>query len=137
MLEKDMASEVAIALLHHAMKTRGFQVVCDYNKPDLTLYHLAASRGLVKFIQATLKEKGQHKIDVNCYNSDGITPLYLAKVFSFQVTKGSMERSYKLNVDTDVRTQGSQLFLHQIRRTLVKGKENLTVLTSLLSSNSS
>ena len=57
MLEKDMASEVAIELLHHAMKTRGFHVVCDYNKPDLTLYHLAASRGLVKFIQAILKEK--------------------------------------------------------------------------------
>ncbi|XP_068750560.1 uncharacterized protein [Montipora capricornis] len=87
-LEKDMASTVAIELLHHAMKTRGFQIVCDYNKPELTLYHLASSRGLVKFIQAILKDKGQHQIDVNCSNSDGITPLYLAKVFSSQVPKG-------------------------------------------------
>lgn len=82
MSEKDNVSTVAIELLHHAMKTRGFQIVCDSNKPELTLYHLAASRGLVKFIEEIFKEKEKHQLDVNCPNSDGITPMYLAKLFS-------------------------------------------------------
>ena len=82
MSEKDNVSTVAIELLHHAMKTRGFQIVCDSDKPELTLYHLAASRGLVKFIEEIFRDKGKHQLDVNCPNSDGITPMYLAKVFS-------------------------------------------------------
>lgn len=86
---KDNASLVALQLLHQAMKTRGFQIVCDPGKPELTLYHLAASRGLVTFIQEILKEKEQHKLDASCPNKDGITPLYLANVFSFHVKGGS------------------------------------------------
>ena len=86
---KDNASAVAIELLRHAMITRGFQIVCDSSKPKLTLYHLAASRGLVKFIKEMFKEKERHQLDVNCPNRDGITPLYLAKVFSRQVLNGS------------------------------------------------
>ena len=86
---KDNASLVALQLLHQAMKTRGFQIVCDPSKPELTLYHLAASRGLVKFIQEIFKEKERHKLDVSCPNKDGITPLYLANVFSFEVKGGS------------------------------------------------
>ena len=86
---KDNASLVALQLLHQAMKTRGFQIVCDPGKSELTLYHLAASRGLAKFIQEIFKEKEQHKLDVNCPNKDGITPLYLANVFSFEVKGGS------------------------------------------------
>ena len=81
----DKESNVAIELLHHAMKTRGFQIVCDSDKPELTLYHLAASRGLVKFIDEIFKEKEKHQLDVNCPNSDGITPMYLAKLFSGHV----------------------------------------------------
>ena len=78
----DKVSTVAIELLHHAMKTRGFQIVFDSKKPELTLYHLAASRGLAKFIAEIFKEKEKHQLDVNCPNSDGITPMYLAKLFS-------------------------------------------------------
>ena len=80
----DNASLVALELLYHAMKSRGFQIVCDSSKSEMTLYHLAASRGLVKFIQEILKEKERHKLDVNCPNKDGVTPLYLAEVFSFE-----------------------------------------------------
>ena len=83
---KDKASLVALELLRHAMNTRGFQIVCDSSKSDLTLYHLAASRGLVKFIQEIFKKKKQHQLDVNCPTRDGITPLYLAKVFSFPIS---------------------------------------------------
>ena len=86
---KDNASLVALQLLHQAMKTRGFQIVCDPGKSELTLYHLAASRGLAKFIQEIFKEKEQHKLDASCPNKDGITPLYLANVFSFEVKGGS------------------------------------------------
>ena len=85
----DDASLVALELLHHAIKTRGFQIVCDSSKSDMTVYHLAASRGLVKFIQEILKEKQRHQLDVNCPNKDGITPLYLAEVFSFETNVSS------------------------------------------------
>ena len=85
----DNASLVALELLHHAIKTRGFQIVCDSSKSEMTVYHLAASRGLVKFIQEILKEKQRHQLDVNCPNKDGITPLYLAEVFSFETNVGS------------------------------------------------
>lgn len=81
---KDNASVLALELLHHAMKSRGFRIVCDPTKAELTLYHLAASRGLVKFIQEIFKEKDRHQLDVNCSNKDGITPLYLAKLFNFK-----------------------------------------------------
>ena len=81
---KDNASVVALELLHHAMKAQNFQIVCDSSKSDLTLYHLAASRGLVKFVQEILKQKEQHQLDVNCPNKDGVTPLFLAKVFEFE-----------------------------------------------------
>lgn len=108
-LEKEMASLVAIELLHHAMKTRGFQIVCDSNNDELTLYHLAASRGLVTFIRAILKEKEQHRINVNCPNSDGISPLYLAKVFSFQ-TKVGVFNPWK-EVATVIESYGGKLTL--------------------------
>ena len=85
----DNASLVALELLYHAMKTRSFQIICDSSKSEMTLYHLAASRGLVKFIQEILKEKERHQLDVNCPNKDGVTPLYLAEVFSFETNVSS------------------------------------------------
>ena len=78
----DNVSDVAIELLRHKMKTHGFQIVCDSSKAELTLYHLAASRGLVKFIKEIFKDKNLHQLDVDCPNRDGITPMYLAKIFS-------------------------------------------------------
>ena len=86
---KDSASMVALELLRRAMKSCGFRIVCDSSKAELTLYHLAASRGLVKFIQEILKEKEKHHLDVNCPTKDGITPLYLAKLFIVQLKKNS------------------------------------------------
>ena len=81
---KDNSSVVALELLRHMMKSRGFRIVCNSSKAELTLYHLAASRGLVKFIQEIFKEKDRHQLDVNCPNKDGIMPLYLAKLFTFE-----------------------------------------------------
>ena len=81
------ADQAAITLLRHAVNG-GFQVRCDSSKPDLTLYHLAASRGLVKFIETLFNESGLHQLDVDCANADGITPIYLANLFQQRVQDG-------------------------------------------------
>lgn len=73
-------SAVALELLRHKMR-RGFQIVCDSSKTELTLYHLAASRGLINFIHEIFENKKLHQLDINCPNKDGITPMYLAKIF--------------------------------------------------------
>jgi len=87
-LEMTRASDAAIELLRHGMKTREYRVNCDSSKPELTLYHLAASRGLVKVIEELFNERKFHKLDVDCPNADGITPMYLAKLFEIQVKSG-------------------------------------------------
>ena len=81
------AEQAAITLLRHAVNG-GFKVRCNSSKPDLTLYHLAASRGLVKFIQTLFNESDLHQLDVDCANSDGITPIYLANLFQQRVQDG-------------------------------------------------
>ena len=81
------ADQAAITLLRHAVNG-GFQVRCNSSKPDLTLYHLAASRGLVKFIETLFYESGLHQLDVDCANADGITPIYLANLFQQRVQDG-------------------------------------------------
>ena len=81
------ADQAAITLLRHAVNG-GFQVRCNSSKPDLTLYHLAASRGLVKFIETLFFESGLHQLNVDCANADGITPIYLANLFQQRVQDG-------------------------------------------------
>ena len=76
------ASTIALDLLRHKMKTSDFQIICDSSKGKLTLYHLAASRGLLHFIEEILNDKDFHQLDVDCPNRDGITPMYLAKLSS-------------------------------------------------------
>ena len=81
------ADQAAITLLRHAVNG-GFKVRCNSSKPDLTLYHLAASRGLVKFIETLFNESDLHHLDVDCANADGITPIYLANLFQQRVQDG-------------------------------------------------
>ena len=81
------AEQAAITLLRHAVNG-GFKVRCNSSKPDLTLYHLAASRGLVKFIETLFNESDLHQLDVDCANADGITPIYLANLFQQRVQDG-------------------------------------------------
>ena len=82
------AEQAAIELLHHAVKNRGYKIRCDSTKSDLTLYHMAASRGLVKFIEAIFSGSDLHQLDADCANADGITPMYLAKLFEESVQDG-------------------------------------------------
>ena len=81
------AEQAAITLLRQAVNG-GFKVRCNSSKPDLTLYHLAASRGLVKFIETLFNESGLHQLNVDCANADGITPIYLANLFQQRVQDG-------------------------------------------------
>ena len=81
------AEQAAITLLRHAVNG-GFKVRCNSSKPDLTLYHLAASRGLLKFIETLFNENDLHLLDVDCANADGITPIYLANLFQQRVQDG-------------------------------------------------
>lgn len=85
-LKMDEASDVALELLRYKMKS-DFQIVCDSSKSELTLYHLAASRGLLKFIKEIFRDGELHRLNVNCPNKDGITPMYLAKLYSSVVIK--------------------------------------------------
>ena len=75
------AEQAAVELLRHAVKTRGYKIRCDCTKAELTLYHLAASRGLANFIKVIFNETDLDQLDVDCANADGITPLYLANLF--------------------------------------------------------
>ena len=82
------AEQAAIELLRHAVKTRGYKIQCDSTKTELTLYHLAASHGLVNFIKVIFNETDLDQLDVDCANLDGITPLYLAELFKQEVRLG-------------------------------------------------
>jgi len=80
-LEVEVASWSALALLDHILKYTTMNIGCDRSRSDLTLYHIAASRGMWTFVERLLWEKRVVGIDVNCPNKDGITPMYLAKHF--------------------------------------------------------
>ena len=80
-LEVEVASWSAFAILDHILKYTTMNIGCDRRRSDLTLYHIAASRGMWSFVERLLSEKRILGIDVNCPNKDGITPMYLAKFF--------------------------------------------------------
>lgn len=80
-LEVEIASWSAFALLDHILKYTTTNIGCDGGRSDLTLYHIAASRGMWPFVEILLSEKRVVGIDVNCPNKDGITPMFLAKFF--------------------------------------------------------
>ena len=80
-LEVELSSWSAIALLDHILKYTTMNIGCDRRRSDLTLYHIAASRGMWTFVEHLLSEKRVVGINVNCPNKDGITPMYLAKLY--------------------------------------------------------
>ena len=78
-LEIELASLTALEILEHGLQNEAFDVGCNESRPDLTLYHVASSRGMWQLIAHFLSSKKVTGIDVNCPNKHGITPLYLAK----------------------------------------------------------
>jgi len=87
-LEVEMASLSASAILNHILVNGTYDVGCNESRSDLTLYHVAASRGMWQFIAHLLSSEGITGIDVNCPNKDGITPMYLAKFIGGESCKG-------------------------------------------------
>ena len=78
-LEVELASFSASAILTHVLQNGSLDVGCNESRSDLTLYHIAATRGMWQFVAHLLSSDGITGIDVNCSNKDGITPMYLAK----------------------------------------------------------
>ena len=79
-LEVELASLSASTLLNHILENGTLEMGCDATRSDLTLYHIAASRGMWQFVAHLLSSNKVTGIDVNCPNKDGITPLYLATI---------------------------------------------------------
>ena len=79
-LEVDLASMSASRILNHLLQNGTVHIGCNESRPDLTLYHIAAIRGMWPFIYHLLSNKKLTGLDVNCPNKDGITPMYLAKL---------------------------------------------------------
>ena len=78
-LEVEMASMSASVILSRLLLNGTFHVGCDPTRSDLTIYHLAASRGMWQFIAHLFSNTRVTGLDVNCPNRDRITPMYLAK----------------------------------------------------------
>ena len=77
-LELDFASMSASVILNRLLQSGTVDIGCNESRPDLTIYHIAAIRGMWQFISHLLSEKRLTGLDVNCPNKDGITPMYLA-----------------------------------------------------------
>ncbi|XP_067057908.1 uncharacterized protein [Acropora muricata] len=97
-LEIELASLTALEILEHGLQIEAFDVGCNESRPDLTLYHVAASRGMWQLIAYLLSSNNVTGIDANCTNKHGITPMYLAKFFGGDSCKGHSPWCKVINV---------------------------------------
>ena len=77
-LEVEFASISASVILEHLLRSDTIDMGCSESRNNLTLYHVAAIRGMWQLVAQLLSDKRITGINVNCANKDGITPLYLA-----------------------------------------------------------
>ena len=77
-LEVEFASLSASTILNHLLKDGTLDIGCSEKRSDLTLYHVAATRGMWQFIAHLLSSSEIIGVDVDCPNKDGITPMYVA-----------------------------------------------------------
>ena len=75
-LEVEFASKSASSLLSHIVLNGTVEIRC--NEANLTLFHLAATRGMSKFIEHLFVEEKVVGLNANCSNAHGVTPMYLA-----------------------------------------------------------
>ena len=87
-LEIELASLTALKILDHGLQIETFDVGCNESRPDLTLYHVAATRGMWQLIANLLSSDKVTGIDANCPNKYGITPMYLAKFMGGNACQG-------------------------------------------------
>ena len=78
--KRKTAEKTAAVLFQAITRISRLDVGCDIGDAKLTIYHLAAYAGLTDLVKTLLVSKLVRGIDVNCSNSHGITPLYLAKL---------------------------------------------------------
>ncbi|XP_078384792.1 uncharacterized protein LOC144667264 [Oculina patagonica] len=78
-LEVELASFSASAILDYLLRNGTVDVGCNKTRSELTIYHVAATRGMWQIIAHLLSRSDIIGMDVNCPNKDGITPMYLAK----------------------------------------------------------
>ncbi|XP_020912149.2 uncharacterized protein LOC110249911 [Exaiptasia diaphana] len=72
------ASSTSLLLLD---RTPNVKVTCDGSSKQLTIYHIAAYRGMFDFVEELLKNSKRYGItEMDCPDRNGITPLYLAKL---------------------------------------------------------
>ena len=76
-LDVKLASKVAITLLRQALR-KGFFLRCN---EGLTVYHYAASRGMIDFIKILFEDLKLSQDDKRCEDKNRITPLYLAHLY--------------------------------------------------------
>ncbi|XP_015765942.1 PREDICTED: ankyrin-2-like [Acropora digitifera] len=87
-LEIELASLTALEILEHGLQSEAFDVGCNESRPDLTLYHVAATRGMWQLVAHLLTSNKVTGIDANCPNKHGITPMYLAKFMGGNACEG-------------------------------------------------
>ena len=76
----ELRSNISLLLYKAMTKSNTFEIKCDINRRKLTIYHLAAYRGLERFLKTFLSEQLAQGLDIDCPDKYGITPLYLAKL---------------------------------------------------------
>ena len=81
-IDTTKASTTAILLFREVLKKNNFEIKCDGTSKKLTIYHLAAYRGLDQFIDLLLSGPKPLGFNIDCPDKFGVTPLYLAKLFA-------------------------------------------------------
>ena len=76
------ASKAAILIFKQLLRKTNFKIRCDGTSMKLTIYHLAAYRGLHGFLYQLLGDLKPPGFDIDCPDKYGVTPLYLAKLFA-------------------------------------------------------
>lgn len=82
-LETELASLTAGVILEHLTAEKPLNIGCDQTEV-LTILHLAATRGMWRFIDKLFKDKEQSNvigINPNCATKHGITPMYLSLIY--------------------------------------------------------
>lgn len=80
-LEAEFASFAASTLLDHIALRQQINIGCEEDGVHITLYHLAASRGMWRFVRKLLRSTRVVRINSNCTNKHGLTPMYLAMMY--------------------------------------------------------
>jgi len=85
------ASKTAIHLFRRVLRKTKFKIKCDGSSTKLTVYHLAAYRGLHEFLHQMLGDLKPPGFNIDCPDKFGVTPLYLAKLFAGFKVDGSFD----------------------------------------------